>query len=140
MMQLKFGAYGPAIGGAESGIIMSPNDPNKLNILKRWFVFIESQLKTCYCIATDLNTDFVNVQAILKPLGIPHLRFGIIQSIYQTLGKINQAIDRMKLLNASVLLEELAVAPVAQLATGFLLLSWLNRFIRNRVKFYRVSL
>lgn len=121
MMQLKFAAYGPAIGGAKSGIIMDPNDPNKFDVLKRWFAFIEPQLKTCYGTAADLNTDFVAIQSILKSQGIPHPQFGIIQSIYKTPEKVNQAIDRMKLLNAPVSLEGRVNVPVVQLATGFLI-------------------
>jgi glutamate dehydrogenase/leucine dehydrogenase len=121
MMQLKFTTYGPAIGGAKSGIIMDPNAPNKLDVLKRWFAFIESQLKTCYGTAADLNTDFVAIQSVLKSQGIPHPQFGIIQSIYKDPAKINQAIDRMQLLNAPVSLEGRVNAPVVQLATGFLI-------------------
>lgn len=121
MMQLKFSVYGPHIGGAKSGIIMDPNDPNKYAVLKRWFEFIKHILLKHYGTAADLNTNFHEIENILKKLGIPHPQYGIVQSLYKDPEKINKIIQRLKLLKKEIVVVGQVKVTVAQMATGYLI-------------------
>jgi len=121
MMQLKFSVYGPAIGGAKSGIIMDPNDPNKYEVLKRWFEFIKPVLQKHYGTAADLNTNFHQIENILKDMGIPHPQYGIVQSLYKDSKKTDEMIARLKLLKQKIVLENQVEVTVAQMATGYLI-------------------
>lgn len=136
IMQLKFSVYGPSIGGAKSGIIMDPNDPNKYAVLKRWFLYIKPVLKTCYGTASDLNTDFRMIQSILKSLDIPHPQYGIIQSIYKNPEKINLAIRRMTWLDQNIVLKSGESIRLSQMVTGFLI----AHLIKNAFDMLNLSL
>jgi glutamate dehydrogenase/leucine dehydrogenase len=120
-MQLKFSVFGPAIGGAKSGIIMDPDDPNKDAVLKRWFEFIKPILQSSYGTAADLNTDFQKIQLLLNNIGIPHPQYGIIQSVCDTPKKISDVINRMMLLDKKIKLGNKVPVSVAQMATGYLI-------------------
>ncbi len=128
IMQLKFSVFGPHIGGAKSGIIMDPNDPNKYAVLKRWFEYIKPLLNTSYGTASDLNTDFQTIQSILKSIDIPHPQYGIIQSIYNDSSKINQVIQRMKLLDQSLILDDGCDVRLCQMVTGYLIANLVKNY------------
>ncbi len=70
-MEVKFTIAGPPIGGAKSGINFNPNDPNKEDVLNRWFAAAKPLLKTYYGTGGDMNVDEVNeVIPICKNNGI----------------------------------------------------------------------
>ena len=83
-MEVKFTIAGPHIGGAKSGINFNPNDPNKKEVLKRWFAAAKPLLKTYYGTGGDMNVDEVNeVIPICKNNGILFPLEGVIRGHYK---------------------------------------------------------
>ena len=83
-MEVKFTISGPHIGGAKSGINFNPNDPNKKDVLKRWFAAAKPLLKTYYGTGGDMNVDEVNeVIPICKNNGILFPLEGVIRGHYK---------------------------------------------------------
>ncbi|MDQ3142464.1 MAG: amino acid dehydrogenase [Bacteroidota bacterium] len=80
VMEVKFNVCGPSIGGAKSGINFNPEDPRKLDVLKRWYQAISPFLKSYYGTGGDLNVDEVkDVFPITSSLGILHPQEGVLK-------------------------------------------------------------
>jgi glutamate dehydrogenase/leucine dehydrogenase len=78
-MEIKFTVAGPAIGGAKSGINFDPEDPRKLDVLKRWYKAVRPLLKNYYGTGGDMNVDEIHeVIPITESLGILHPQEGIV--------------------------------------------------------------
>lgn len=78
-MEIKFTVAGPAIGGAKSGINFDPEDPRKIDVLKRWYKAVRPLLKNYYGTGGDMNVDEVHeVIPITESLGILHPQEGIV--------------------------------------------------------------
>lgn len=78
-MEIKFTVAGPAIGGAKSGINFDPDDPRKMDVLKRWYKAVRPLLKNYYGTGGDMNVDEVHeVIPITESLGILHPQEGIV--------------------------------------------------------------
>lgn len=83
-MEVKFTIAGPHIGGAKSGINFNPNDPNKKDVLNRWYAAAKPLLKTYYGTGGDMNVDEVNeVIPICKNNGILFPLEGVIRGHYK---------------------------------------------------------
>ena len=83
-MEVKFTIAGPPIGGAKSGINFNPNDPNKKDVLNRWFAAAKPLLKTYYGTGGDMNVDEVNeVIPISKKNGILFPLEGVIRGYHK---------------------------------------------------------
>lgn len=80
-MEIKFAISGPPIGGAKSGIDFQPqSEKEKQEVLRRWFRFIENELKTEYGTGGDYNVDQrKDVIPLLAELGIKHPQEGIVR-------------------------------------------------------------
>lgn len=78
-MEIKFTVAGPPIGGAKSGINFDPEDPRKLDVLKRWYKAVRPLLKNYYGTGGDMNVDEIHeVIPITEALGILHPQEGIV--------------------------------------------------------------
>jgi glutamate dehydrogenase/leucine dehydrogenase len=78
-MEIKFTVAGPPIGGAKSGINFDPEDPRKLDVLKRWYKAVRPLLKNYYGTGGDMNVDEIHeVIPITESLGILHPQEGIV--------------------------------------------------------------
>ena len=78
-MEVKFSFSGPPIGGAKSGINFDPDDPRKVDVLKRWYRAVLPLLKTYYGTGGDLNVDEVKlVIPITEELGLLHPQEGVL--------------------------------------------------------------
>lgn len=78
-MELKFSICGPAIGGAKNGIDFDPRDPRKLQVLERWYRWIEPYLRERYGTGGDLNVDEVlDVIPAFEAIGLSHPQQGVI--------------------------------------------------------------
>lgn len=83
-MEVKFNISGPAIGGAKSGINFDPKDPNKNEVLKRWYKAVMPLLKTYYGTGGDLNVDEIHdVIPITESYGLWHPQEGVVNGHYQ---------------------------------------------------------
>jgi glutamate dehydrogenase (NAD(P)+) len=79
-MELKFSLSGPAIGGAKNGIDFDPRDPRKLQVLERWYRWLEPYLRERYGTGGDLNVDEVlDVIPAFEAIGLSHPQQGVIQ-------------------------------------------------------------
>ncbi len=79
-MELKFAFAGPPIGGAKSGIAFDPADPGKLDVLRRWFAAIRTELTSRYGTAGDLNVSEVDeVIPCCRELGVSHPQLGMLR-------------------------------------------------------------
>lgn len=79
VMEIKFSVCGPAIGGAKSGIDFDPDDPRKLEVLRRWYKAVIPLLKNYYGTGGDLNVDELHdVIPITEDLGLWHPQEGIV--------------------------------------------------------------
>jgi glutamate dehydrogenase/leucine dehydrogenase len=79
VMEIKFSVCGPAIGGAKSGINFDPDDPRKLDVLRRWYKAVIPLLKNYYGTGGDLNVDELHdVIPITEDLGLWHPQEGIV--------------------------------------------------------------
>jgi glutamate dehydrogenase/leucine dehydrogenase len=97
-MEIKFNVCGPTIGGAKSGIDFDPSNPEKENVLKRWFAAIYPLLKNYYGTAGDLNVDEKKeVSPMLNQLGIIHPQEGVLQGHFNYPLQIkNEILKRLK--------------------------------------------
>jgi glutamate dehydrogenase/leucine dehydrogenase len=78
-MEVKFTVSGPPIGGAKSGINFDPNDPRKLDVLKRWYAAVIPLLKNYYGTGGDLNVDEIHeVIPITESFGLWHPQEGVV--------------------------------------------------------------
>jgi len=78
-MEVKFTVYGPAIGGAKSGIDFDPADPRREGVLARWFKAVSPLLKTYYGTGGDLNVDELHdVIPLTERYGLWHPQQGIV--------------------------------------------------------------
>lgn len=78
-MEVKFTVSGPPIGGAKSGINFDPNDPRKLDVLKRWYAAVIPLLKSYYGTGGDLNVDEIHeVIPITENFGLWHPQEGVV--------------------------------------------------------------
>ncbi len=79
VMEIKFSVCGPAIGGAKSGINFDPDDPRKMDVLRRWYKAVIPLLKNYYGTGGDLNIDELHdVIPITEDLGLWHPQEGIV--------------------------------------------------------------
>jgi glutamate dehydrogenase/leucine dehydrogenase len=79
VMEVKFTVSGPNIGGAKSGIDFDPNDPRRIEVLKRWYKAVFPLLKNYYGTGGDLNVDELrDVIPITEDLGLWHPQEGIV--------------------------------------------------------------
>ncbi len=79
VMEIKFSVCGPAIGGAKSGINFDPDDPRKMDVLRRWYKAVIPLLKNYYGTGGDLNVDELHdVIPITEDLGLWHPQEGIV--------------------------------------------------------------
>ena len=79
VMEIKFSVCGPAIGGAKSGINFDPDDPRKLEVLRRWYKAVMPLLKNYYGTGGDLNVDELHeVIPITEDYGLWHPQEGIV--------------------------------------------------------------
>ena len=87
-MEIKFTVSGPEIGGAKSGIDYNFKDEkDKREILRRYFYYIQKELKTHYGTGGDQNVDQIrDVMPILRELGIRHPQEGIVRGHFSHLG------------------------------------------------------
>ncbi|WP_334112484.1 Glu/Leu/Phe/Val dehydrogenase dimerization domain-containing protein [Paucihalobacter sp.] len=77
-MEVKFTVFGPAIGGAKSGINFDPNDPRKKGVLERWYKAVSPLLKSYYGTGGDLNVDEIHeVIPITEASGVWHPQEGV---------------------------------------------------------------
>lgn len=91
-MEIKFTVSGPAIGGAKSGINFDPDNPQKREVLKRWYRAILPLLKSCYGTGGDLNIDFnQDLVPLAKELHILHPQEGILEGHLQGANKDKRA-------------------------------------------------
>lgn len=99
-MEIKFAISGPAIGGAKSGIDYDfADDEDKRSVLRRWFSFIEKELKTHYGTGGDQNVDQrYDVIPILEELGIRHPQEGIVSGHHPYLSATehNKIVDQLR--------------------------------------------
>ena len=101
-MEVKFTVSGPPIGGAKSGINFDPNDPEKKEVLKRWYAAITPLLKYYYGTGGDLNIDEINdVIPITEDCGVWHPQEGVFNGHYQP--RESQKINRIGQLRQGVL-------------------------------------
>jgi len=78
-MEIKFSFCGPQIGGAKSGINFNPNDPQKKDVLKRWYKAISPLLKYYYGTGGDMNVDEIeDVIPLTEEYGLWHPQEGIV--------------------------------------------------------------
>ncbi len=131
VMELKFSLYGPTIGGSKSGIKMDPDDPNKYQILERWFRAIYPLLKECYRTAADLNTDFTTISNLLLKLGIPHPQAGILNALKNQFPDTERCIQRMQHLNRSIDIAKNVSIQASQLITGFTIVESIKQFYKS---------
>lgn len=127
VMELKFAISGPSIGGAKGGLDFDPEDPRKLDVLRRWFAAIEPFLRTRYGTAGDLNVDVTReVVPVCAELGLAHPQAGIAVGHFEIRGRALE--HRMNLVTAALQAVPagrlgLEVAdrgmPVADLITGY---------------------
>ena len=91
-MQIKFTVSGPEIGGGKSGIDYDFKDnEDKRAILRRWFKYVEKELKTRYGTGGDQNVDLIkDVMPLLAELGIKHPQEGIVRGHYSHLSRAEQ--------------------------------------------------
>jgi glutamate dehydrogenase (NAD(P)+) len=83
-MELKFSISGPPIGGAKNGIDFDPRDPRKLQVIERWYRWIEPYLRERYGTGGDLNVDeVIDVIPAFEKIGLSHPQQGVIQGHLQ---------------------------------------------------------
>jgi glutamate dehydrogenase/leucine dehydrogenase len=83
-MEVKFTVSGPQIGGAKSGINFDPNDPRKIDVLKRWYAAVTPLLKHYYGTGGDLNVDEIHeVIPITEDCGVWHPQEGVFNGHYR---------------------------------------------------------
>ena len=83
VMEIKFSVCGPSIGGAKSGIDFDPQDPRRIEVLKRWYAAVFPLLKNYYGTGGDLNVDEIkDVVPITEELGLWHPQEGIVRGHY----------------------------------------------------------
>ena len=83
VMEIKFSVCGPSIGGAKSGIDFDPQDPRRIEVLKRWYTAVFPLLKNYYGTGGDLNVDEIkDVVPITEELGLWHPQEGIVRGHY----------------------------------------------------------
>ncbi len=79
VMEIKFSVAGPPIGGAKSGIDFDPNDPRRMEVLRRWYKAALPILKFYYGTGGDLNVDELkDVIPLTEELGLWHPQEGIV--------------------------------------------------------------
>ncbi len=79
VMEIKFSVAGPPIGGAKSGIDFDPNDPRRMEVLRRWYRAVLPILKYYYGTGGDLNVDELkDVIPLTEELGLWHPQEGIV--------------------------------------------------------------
>jgi len=66
--QLKLAFSGPAIGGGKSGIDFDPSDPQRDDVLRRWYAAVRPLLATHYGTVGDLGVDEPMVDSSLEAL------------------------------------------------------------------------
>lgn len=84
-MEVKFTVSGPPIGGAKSGINFDPEDPRKIEVLKRWYKAVYALLKNYYGTGGDLNVDEVHeVIPITEEYGLWHPQEGVVNGHFNS--------------------------------------------------------
>lgn len=83
-MEVKFTVSGPPIGGAKSGINFDPNDPRKIDVLKRWYAAVMPLLKHYYGTGGDLNVDEITeVIPYTEDVGVWHPQEGVFNGYFK---------------------------------------------------------
>jgi glutamate dehydrogenase/leucine dehydrogenase len=97
-MEVKFGVAGPEIGGAKSVLNFNPADPNKREVLKRWFRHIEDHLRQDYGTGGDLNVHENEVIDLTREaIGLEHPQQGIVYGHYKADDRgLQRALTRLK--------------------------------------------
>lgn len=135
-MEIKFTVSGPMIGGGKSGIKYDfKDDKEKKEILKRWFDYVQRELKSRYGTGGDQNVDFkMDVTPILSDLNIQHPQEGIVRGMYPDLEE-EQCQEIISNLNNGVLLPIVSDSllkdidlRIADISTGYGVVSSLKRF------------
>lgn len=103
-MEVKFTVSGPAIGGAKSGINFDPNDPRKVDVLRRWYKAVIPLLKNYYGTGGDMNVDEIEeVIPITEEYGLWHPQEGIVKGHFQPserelinkIGQLRQGVSKV---------------------------------------------
>lgn len=98
-MEIKFSVSGPSIGGAKSGINFDPNDPRKMDVLRRWYRAVAPLLKSYYGTGGDMNVDQNHeVIPILAEYGILHPQEGTVNGYFTDYSQEEklQAVERLR--------------------------------------------
>ncbi len=84
-MEVKFTVSGPSIGGAKSGINFDPQDPRKIDVLKRWYKAVMPLLKNYYGTGGDLNVDEIHeVIPVTESYGLWHPQEGVVNGHFKS--------------------------------------------------------
>ena len=127
VMEIKFSVCGPAIGGAKSGINFDPDDPRKMDVLRRWYKAVIPLLKNYYGTGGDLNVDELHdVIPITEDLGLWHPQEGIVNGHLRpsegerinSLGQLRQGVAK------TVENPLFTPAPARKLAVADLITGW----------------
>ncbi|MEY4925576.1 MAG: hypothetical protein RI894_12 [Bacteroidota bacterium] len=127
VMEIKFSVCGPAIGGAKSGINFDPDDPRKMDVLRRWYKAVIPLLKNYYGTGGDLNVDELHdVIPITEDLGLWHPQEGIVNGHLRptegerinSLGQLRQGVAK------TVENPKFTPAPTRKLAVADLITGW----------------
>ncbi|MEC7645851.1 MAG: Glu/Leu/Phe/Val dehydrogenase dimerization domain-containing protein [Bacteroidota bacterium] len=126
-MEIKFTVSGPSIGGGKSGINFDPKDPNKKDVLKRWFQFAKPILKKYYGTGGDMNVDEVDeVIPMCEELGIHFPLEGVINGHFKTSKEVTQKLINQLQQGVPLVVQDLNLTPnphkrytVGDLITGF---------------------
>jgi glutamate dehydrogenase/leucine dehydrogenase len=126
-MEIKFTVSGPNIGGAKSGINFDPEDPRKIDVLRRWYKAVLPLLKNYYGTGGDLNVDEIHeVIPITEDLGLWHPQEGVVSGHFTP--RENEKIQKIGNLRVGVskIVEDVRYTPnplrkyvVADLITGY---------------------
>ncbi len=127
VMEIKFSVAGPPIGGAKSGIDFDPNDPRRMEVLRRWYQAVLPLLKFYYGTGGDLNVDELkDVIPLTEALGLWHPQEGIVNGhLHPTEGEQIKILGQLRHGCAKVVEDPLFVPrtqrkyAVADLITGY---------------------
>lgn len=139
IMEIKFSISGPMIGGAKSGINYQPKDNHdKQSVLRRWFKFIEFELKNNYGTGGDYNVgQEKDVIPLLQELNIVHPQEGIVRGHLHFFKKnIQDEVIKQLYQGVRCSVEELfpedKTVSIADVATGFSVIESLKMYYQLR--------
>lgn len=127
VMEVKFAVCGPSIGGAKSGIDFDPRDPQRDEVLQRWYTAVIPILKAYYGTGGDLNVDELrDVVPITESLGLWHPQEGIVNGYLKPtdgekvniLGQLRHGVSKI-VTNKNFVPDSAQEYAVADMATGY---------------------